>query len=52
MYSKHWMAEDGNFWTCFPNAPDEMPQDFPTWREADEYGRELFGSGNYIVEQA
>ena len=38
------------FCTVFPNVLDEMPQDFSTYREAREYGNEMFGEGNYIIE--
>lgn len=42
--SKEW------FCTVFPDDPDEMPQDFPTWKDAEEYGNERFGQGNYVIE--
>lgn len=38
------------FCTVFPNDPDEMPQDFSTYREAIEYGNEMLGEGNYTIE--
>lgn len=38
------------FCTVFPNAPDEMPQDFQSYDEAREYGDEMFGKGNYTIE--
>lgn len=38
------------FVTVFPNDPEEMPQDFPTFEEAQEYGDEMFGAGNYRIE--
>lgn len=40
------------FCTVFPlnEYEDELAQDFPTWKEAKEYGREKFGEGNYIIE--
>ena len=40
---------DDWFCTVFPNDPDEMPQDFPSY-EAKEYGNEMFGEGNYTIE--
>lgn len=45
-----WM-EEGNEWFCtvFPNDPDEMPQDFPSYAAAKEYGNEMFGEGNYEI---
>ncbi len=41
-----------NEWFCtvFPNNPDEMPQDFPSYEAAREYGDEMFGEGNYTIE--
>lgn len=54
MYEKvkmNWMYEgEGYFCTVFPNDPDELPQDFPSMREAKEYGDENLGSGNYTIE--
>lgn len=45
---------DTNEWFCtvFPKTDNEydMPQDFNSWEEADEYGRETFGDGNYEIE--
>ena len=38
------------FCTVFPNDPNEMPQDFPSYKEAREYGDEMFGEGNYVIE--
>lgn len=38
------------FCTVFPNDPSEMPQDFPIYEEAREYGDEMFGEGNYVIE--
>ena len=40
------------FFTVFPigDFKDEMPQDFPTQKEAEEYGDEQFGKGNYVIE--
>ncbi len=41
-----------NDWFCtvFPNDENELPQDFPTYEEAKEYGDEKFGIGNYTIE--
>lgn len=36
--------------TVFPNDPREMPQDFESIREAEEYGDEMFGRGNYQIQ--
>ncbi len=42
--------EDG-FYTVFPiNTKNELPQDFPTQKEAEEFGNKEFGEGNYIIE--
>lgn len=43
---------ENGFFTVFPigNCKDEMPQDFPTRKEAKEYGEEQFGEGNYVIE--
>ena len=30
------------FCTVFPNDPSEMPQDFPSYEAAKEYGNEMF----------
>lgn len=38
------------FCTVFPNDPDEMPQDFYTYKEAEEYGDSKFGKGAYTIE--
>lgn len=42
--------EEDWFCTVFPNDPDEMPQDFGSWKEAMEYGNKMFGEGNYTIE--
>lgn len=48
-----WMFEGtGRFWTVFPLDEGEMPQDFPSWLEAKDYGDETFGEGNYTIEEA
>lgn len=36
-------------YTVFPKDPDEMPQDFDTYEEAQLYGIEKFGHGNFII---
>ena len=43
--------EDG-FYTVFPigECEDELAQDFSSKKEVEEYGKENFGEGNYIVE--
>ena len=38
------------FYTVFPSELNEMPQDFESYAEANEYGAEMFGQGNYTVE--
>lgn len=38
------------FCTVFPNDTSEMPQDFPSYQAAKEYGDEMFGEGNYTIE--
>lgn len=40
----------GLFYTVFPNDKNEMPQDFSSYKEAEEYGNEEFGVGNYTIE--
>ena len=39
-------------YTVFPNDPTgaELPQDFPTWKEAKEYGESL--DCDYEIESA
>lgn len=37
-------------YTVFPKEEGEMPQDFPTYSDAQEYGDEEFGRGNYTIE--
>lgn len=39
-------------YTVFPDDPDEMPQEFESYCDAEEYGNERFGKGNYIIERA
>lgn len=43
---------ENGFYTVFPigEYENELPQDFASKKEADEYGKENFGEGNYIVE--
>ena len=43
--------EDG-FVTVFPigEYKNELPQDFSTKKEAEKYGNEQFGEGNYVIE--
>ena len=36
-------------YTVFPNDPDRLPQDFPTYEEAKEYGDECEPDG-YKIE--
>lgn len=36
-------------YTVFPNDPDRLPQDFPTYEEAKEYGDEYEPDG-YEIE--
>ena len=37
------------FYTVFPKDKNEMPQDFPTYKEAEKYVNEEFGENNYII---
>lgn len=37
-------------YTVFPKDNGKMPQDFPTYPDAKEYGDEEFGEGNYTIE--
>lgn len=37
-------------YTVFPKGKGEMPQDFPTYSDAKEYGDGEFGKGNYTIE--
>ncbi len=37
-------------YTVFPKGKGETPQDFPTYLDAEEYGDEEFGEGNYTIE--
>jgi hypothetical protein len=37
-------------YTVFPKDEGEMPQDFPTYSDAKEYGDEEFSKGNYTIE--
>ena len=37
-------------YTVFPKDEGEMPQDFPTYSDAKEYGDGEFGKGNYTIE--
>lgn len=43
--------EDG-FYTVFPinEYKNELPQYFPTQKEAEEFGNEEFRKGNYTIE--
>lgn len=47
MLDGYW--EDG-FYTVFPKDATEIPQDFGSYEEAAEYGKERFGAGNYTIE--
>lgn len=49
MLDRVWGDE---FFTVFPvgDFKDELPQDFPTRKEAEKYGNEQFGEGNYVIE--
>ena len=37
-------------YTVFPKNNEDLPQDFPTLKQAREYGDEFFGPENYEVE--
>lgn len=36
--------------TVFPNNPNEMPQDFDTYEEAEAYAEEWL-DGGYVIEE-
>lgn len=40
------------FCTVFPmeEGSDSLPQDFSSYEEAETYGKEVYGEGNYIIE--
>ncbi len=44
--------KDNKEWFCtlFPDDPDAMPQDFASYEEAEAYGNERFGEGNFSIE--
>ena len=44
--------KEERFYIVFPRDPDEMPQEFPTYFKAREYGDERFGKGNYEIESS
>lgn len=47
-----WMAEQGDdIYTVFPNDQTRLPQDFPTYAEAKQYGDEN-EPGGYTIEKA
>lgn len=50
IYGARIVEEKERFYTVFPKEPNEMPQDFPTYSEAREYGDEKFGRDNYVIE--
>ena len=37
-------------YTVFPNDNAYLPQDFPTYKDAVEYGNEEFGTEGYVIE--
>lgn len=37
-------------YTVFPTDTDELPQDFSSQEEAEEYGNDVFGIGNYEIQ--
>lgn len=37
-------------YTVFPKDENELPQDFSTYEEAEEYGEENFETGEYVIE--
>ena len=37
-------------YTVFPKDPAELPQDFPTWAAADDYGKGEYGPGEYEIQ--
>jgi hypothetical protein len=46
------MYFEQTFWTLFPSDETEPPQDFDSWYEAKKYGDEMYGEGNYTIEEA
>lgn len=50
IYGAKIVHKEEIIYTVFPNDPNELPQDFATEQEAEEYGNEQFGSGNYTIE--
>ena len=50
IYGAKIIQENDWFCTVFPNDPDEMPQDFSSYEEAEEYGENKFGKGAYTIE--
>lgn len=36
-------------YTVFPNDESYPPQDFPTYKDAEDYGNEEFGKGRYAI---
>lgn len=37
--------------TVFPNDEDESPSDFHFYKDALMFGNEMFGEGNYTIEE-
>lgn len=51
IYGARVVSEREWFCTVFPNDTSYSPKDCYTMREAEQYGNEMFGKGNYeIVE--
>lgn len=36
-------------YTVFPDDESYLPQDFPTYTDAETYGNEEFGKGRYVI---
>lgn len=36
-------------YTVFPKDDTELPQDFSTYKDAEAYGNEKFGDGQYLI---
>lgn len=44
------ILKDEKIYTVSPIDQDELSADFSTYQEAQEYGDQIFGQGNYKIE--
>ena len=51
IYGARVVWEEECFCTVFPHDTSYLPQDFPTMQEAEQYGDEMFGKGNYEIAE-